>query len=183
MPKKSIIVLANKADYAPTAGNNLGPRTDQIDLTSLDYPQWRQSDKFDFGDLRSRYWEVTAAIEPHTGNTPTAGETIRFYIGYSRSSVAATDNPAGLSGSDARWYGYDSADADAAEALSQLVSIGTLAMTADVAIQVGHIGVIEPRAQYGILVVNNNLATDGRILKDDAHEMAIRLTPMAWRHT
>ena len=172
------IILADTTDHAPgaTAQNNLGARTDQIDLTSLADAGWRESTKFDFGGgtaLWALEWAVAAAIEP--GAAPTKELTVDFYIGYSQSATAAQGNPANLVGADGIYLGYGAAAADALEASKQLEFIGSLVASADDDIFVASVGVIRPAARYGMLVVNNRF---GAALEADAIECSIRLTPI-----
>jgi hypothetical protein len=172
----TIIVLADVTDHAPAAQQNLGTRTDQIDLTSLADGSYRQSDKFDFGGGSAVWapeWDVTAAIEP--GGAPTLPADVKFFIGFSQSATAGTDNPANLVGADGAYVGYGAAATDATEAIEQLIFIGSLPATADDDIFVGHIGRIAVPLRYGMLVVKNDL---GAALEADAVECSIRLTPL-----
>lgn len=167
------IILADVTDHGPAVGNNLGTRTDQIDLTSLASGSYRQSTKFDMGSPRAKLWEMTAAIE--FGTAPTAGKLIEFYLGFSHSTTAGTGNPANLSGSDGAYVGYGAAASDADECINQLDYVGSLVLSNDADIHIGHIGYFVPRQQYGILVVKN--ASD-QALQTDAVEMSVRLSPV-----
>ena len=177
MPTAGTIILAN-TDYSPLDANNLGARTHKINLSGLLNGRWRQSDKFDLGVPRARYWEVTAAIE--CASAPTAATTLSLFFGFSRYATAGKDNPAGLSGSDAAYLGYDAAAADALEASAQLVDAGDITLTADPDVQVAHIGIIESRAQFGLLAVLNS---SGKTLAADGIEMAVRLQPLYWTNS
>ena len=178
MKTGTAIVLGDTTDHAPgaTAQNNLGADTDQIDLTSLADDAYRESDKFDFGGgsaLWASEWQVTAAIEPSAA--PTAGTTVDFYVGFSRSATAAQDNPANLVGADGAYVGYGAAAADATEAVKQLQFIGSLVAAADDDIFVQNVGIIRVPLRYGMLVVMNQL---GAALEADAIECSIRFTPI-----
>jgi len=174
----TIIVLADTTDHAPgaTAQNNLGTRTDQIDLTSLANASYRQSAKFDFGGgtaLWAPDWAVTAAIEPVSAPAATLAATL--WVGFSESATAGQDNPGNLTGADADYFGYGTVNTDADEAISQLIRIGAVTSTADADIFVGNVGIIRPTARYGIVVVKNNY---GIALAADAIEMSIRISPL-----
>jgi hypothetical protein len=172
------IIVADATDHAPgaTAQNNLGTRTDQIDLTGLASGAFRQSDKLDFGGGSAAWapwWDVTAAIEP--GSAPTLPADVRFWIGFSRSATAGQDNPGNLVGADGTYVGYGATAADAAEAIEQLVFIGSLPASADDDIFVAHIGRLFVPLRYGTLVIQDNL---GAALEADAVEHSIRFTPI-----
>ena len=167
------IILADTTDHSPAAGNNLGTRTDQIDLTSVSAGSYRQSTKFDMTATRGREMEMTAAIE--FGTAPTAGGTVDFYVGFSHSTTAGTGNPANLSGADGAYVGYGAAASDATEAINQLVYVGSLVVSNDADIHIGHVGSFVPIQQYGMVVVRNN--TD-QSLQSDAVEMSIRISPL-----
>lgn len=174
----TIIVLADTTDHAPgaTAKNNLGTRTDQIDLTSLADTEYRQSAKFDFGGGTAKWagqWEVTVAIEPTSA--PSAAKMCNLWIGFSQSATAAQDNPANLSGADSAYTGYGAADTDADEAVNQLRFLSGIASTADAAIFVANIATISVPMRYGIILVQNKF---GVALAGDAIEMSIRLSPV-----
>lgn len=169
----TIIVLADSTDHAPAAANNLGTRTDQIDLTSLAAGAARQSAKIDFGATRARKYNVIVAIEWATA--PTAGETIDFYLAPSPSSTAANANPGGVSGSDSAYSGY-SANLD--DSLKQLIFIGSLVATvqATTTVQIAQIGIFQPPERYATIVVDNSSAADNLVA--DAVEMSILISPI-----
>lgn len=174
----TIIVLADTTDHAPgaTAQNNLGARTDQIDLTSLADGAYRQSAKVDLGGGSAAWaplWEITAAIEP--GGAPTLPADVKIFIGFSNSATAGQDNPANLSGADGAYVGYGAAASDADEAIEQLKFVGSLPASADDDIFVGNLGIIEAPSRYAMIVVKNSL---GAALEADAVECSIRLTPI-----
>jgi hypothetical protein len=169
------IIFGHAADHNPATANNLGADTHEIDLTSLGAGSYRQSAKADFGGgtaLWAEWWAVTAAIEPVSA--PTAGTSIDFWMGFSE-ATSTTGNPAGLTGSDAVYNGYDAAAADATEAVKQLTYVGSLVLAADPDVQVAHLGLVRVTARYGMLVVYNggNVA-----LAADGDEQSIRFTPL-----
>jgi hypothetical protein len=124
-----------------------------ITTASLANTAGRQSAKTDMGATFAPVWALEVDVE--LAATPTAGNTIDFYWGPSSSSTAATDNPAGLSGSDAAYSGYSS---NLTASLKQLIYIGSLITTtqATTTVQKGFVGYLFPPQRYGILVIVNN---------------------------
>ena len=170
------LVFSNSGEYSPSgAGQPTGTDAD-IDLQSLGTtPDYRQSVKLDLGSANlDMEYEMMAYIEWFTA--PTAGGTVDFYLGWSDNGTAANNNPAGLSGTDAAYYGYGAAAADATEAVKQLEYVGSLVATADIAVQVGSIGMFTPKSQYVMLVVANN--TSVALAVTDAIETAVTITPI-----
>jgi len=167
------IILADTTDHAPAAGNNLGTRTDQIDLTSTIAGGYKQSTKFNLGATRAAMWAVTGAFEYSVA--PTAGGTVKVWIGFSHSATAGTGNPGNLAGADGDYYGYGVAAGDADEAINQLIFIGSIPVSNDADIHIGHLGVFIPEQQYGMIVVQNDAS---QAFIADAVEMSVRLTPV-----
>lgn len=170
------IVLAHTT-YSPTAANNLGSRTDQLNLTSIAAGAARQSIKFDFGANRAPLWVLAAGIEMATAAD--AGEAVDFYIGFSSNATAGTANPGGLSGADAAYTGYN---ANLADSLKDLTPLSALILTTDATTVVlidTEITTFRATERYGSLVVVNNTASDAFVA--DAVEMAIRLTPLEYQ--
>jgi hypothetical protein len=169
----TIIVLADITEYNPVAVNNLGERTDQIDLASLLAGEARESNKFDFGATRARQYSVMAAIEWATA--PVAGETVDFYLAFSPNATPANANPGGVSGSDGAYTGYAS---NLDDSLEQLMYIGSMVVTvqATTIVQIALIGIFSAIEQYATLVVVNKSAADN--LHNDAVEMSVLLTPI-----
>lgn len=167
------IVLADTTDHSPAAANNLGTRTDQLDLTSVGDNASRQSDKIDFGANRAPQWRLDAALE--FAATPTAGEVVNFYLAFSSASAAANGNPGGVSGSDSAFSGYSS---NMADSLKQLLYVGSFVCTAQatgtVQIQT-NVAVFTPFARYATLVVENQ---SGAALHSDAVECSVVLSPI-----
>lgn len=169
----TVIVLADTTDHSPSANNNLGTRTNQIDLTSLGAAAARQSAKFNFTANRALLYRMTAAIEFATA--PAAGETVDFYMAFSPSATAAVANPGGVSGSDSAYTGYSS---NLADSLKQLTYIGSMVLTvqATTTVQIAPIGVFSPPHRYATLVVVNNSAADAFVA--DAVEMSVLIEPI-----
>ena len=166
------IVVADATDYVDNQG--MGARTDQIDLTGLAAGAAHQSDKLDFTANIDLEYVLGASIEWATA--PTAGETVDFYVSWSNSATAGTNNSGGVSGSDGLYTGYSS---NADDSLKQLQYLGSMVATtqATATVQIDtNISTFTPRARYGTLVVVNNSAGDN--FHSDAVEMAVRMTPL-----
>lgn len=168
----SPIVVADITDYADNQG--MGARTHQIDLTSLAAAAARQSDKVDFGANMDLEYVLGSSIEWATA--PTAGETVDFYVSWSNSATAGTNNSGGVSGADGAYTGYSANLTDSLKQLQYLGSmVATVQATTNVQIDTS-ISTFTPRARYGTLVVVNNSAGDN--FHSDAVEMAVRMTPL-----
>lgn len=158
---------ANKLEWDGSRVTNV-----QMDLTSLAASGGaRQSAKFDFGANRAPYYRVDACIEFATATVD--GETVAMYLGGSNNSVAASGNPAKLTGSDAA---YTEADG----LLAQLQSMGSLTLDADATgdfIIIGRVGIVVPEHQHGIIVIENEAADAFGASMDETH---ILLTPLGW---
>lgn len=158
-----------------TAANSLlvGSQTDiQLDLTGVAASGGaRASTKSaSLGDPRVSMYRVDACLEFETA--PTDGGVVDFYWAGSPSSTAGTGNPAGLSGSDAAFTDTDGN-------LAQMTFIGSLSVRNNV-INIGHVGMLRPEHQYGILVVVNNADQALRSTATAMDETHITLTPLAF---
>jgi hypothetical protein len=165
------ILIADTTDYTDNQG--FGARTHQIDCTGVAVGEARESDKITFPTNLDLEYILGASIEFATA--PTAGETVDFYMGWSNSATAATNNPGGLTGSDADYAGYST---NLADSLKQLSYLGTMVATvqATTTVQIDTaIATFVPRAQHGILVVVNNTSD---AFMTDAVEIAFRITPL-----
>ena len=147
-----------------------------ISMASVANAAARQSVKADIsasgpgdGTYASRF-RVKAVCD--LAATPTAGQTVDFYWGPSDSATAGTDNPASVSGTDAAYTGYAG---DLVASLKQLLFIGSLVVTADVAAQAGFIGIFSMPARYGSLVVVNN---SGAAFVSNNTNTAVTFTPL-----
>lgn len=169
------IILANSTDHSPAAANNLGTRTDQVDLTSLAASKagYRQATKIDFGANWARQWVARGAYEWSVA--PTAGGAVNIYFSYSHSATAGTGNDGDCSGADGAYTGYGAAAADATEAVKQLDGPYPFICTADAEVQQGQHGVFTPLERYANVVFEN--ATDQALISD-AVEMSLRLAPL-----
>lgn len=139
-----------------------------ITLASLASTKARQSTKMDFGPAGvpwSMQYMLRATIESGAG-APAKGLAFNFYMGWSDSGTAGTNNPGGLSGADAAYK-----DSEEDEWTKQLDLIGSLISTNDAtAKQVKDIGVFTPPMRYGILVVQNIWAVTIET-NDDEHKI------------
>ncbi len=143
-----------------------------ITLASLANGSGRQSAKLDLGATRAGLYRVKAAFE--IAATPTAGATIDLYWAPSTSGTAATDNPGGVSGSDAAYAGYSS---NLTASVKQLVFIGSFVCTtqATATVQRAIVGSFNPQLRYGSLVVVNS---SGAALHSSDSNMNITLVPI-----
>ena len=168
------IVLADTTDHSPSTNNNLGTRTDQIDLTSLGFGAARQSDQIDFTANRDMRYVLAAVIE--AGTAFVDAETIAFYMAWSDNATAAVGNPGGVTGSDSAYTGISGGSL--ATSLKQLDFLGVMTMdvvfTTNVNIDTD-IATFVPAARYGTMVVLNQSAADNLVA--DAVEMSVVLTP------
>jgi len=136
-----------------TAANNmllsgLSITNGQIDTTSLAASgSARESDKVDFSAARPALYIVDACVE--FAASVTAGGTVDFYIAPSNNSTAANGNAGNTTGSDAAYT-------DESSLLGQMVFVGSLTCDDNGATQKGRVGIYNPLAQYGILVIVNN---------------------------
>ena len=171
------IVLADTTDYSPAANNNLGTRTDQIDLTSLGDAVARESAQIDFGENRAPLWQLGAAFE--LAATPTAGEVINIYLAPSNSGTAAVGNPAGVTGTaGAPGTDYAGYSSNLASSLKQLMFLGSFVTTVQATgtIQVDtNIAEFVPPSRYGTIVVENQ---SGAAFHSDMVESSIVMTPV-----
>jgi hypothetical protein len=174
------IVLADHAtDFSPTAANDLRVSSDgsneldvQLDLTSVADAAARQSAKWDFGAHWAECYLVRAAFE--LAATPTAGDLIELYFGWSHHATAGTGNPAALTGGDAAYTGYSSNLSDSVKQLFGPL-LFTCTAQATGTVQVATVGVVYPRSRYGILVVKNE---SGAAFHSDAVESHVVLDPV-----
>ena len=122
-------------------------------MASLANNAARQSAKLDLGATRAEAYTVEVHLE--MAATPTSGNTVELYWAPSPSGTAATDNPGGVSGSDAAYTGYSS-NLDAS--VKQLQFIGAMIMTVQVTATVQKqilATAFMPLHRYGSLVVYN----------------------------
>ena len=127
--------------------------TAAISMASVANAAARQSVKCDFGASRARRYLLIAEVE--LAATPTAGNAIEFYAGFSNSGSAATDNPGNLSGSGGAYSGYSS---NLTASIKQLAYLGDLVCTtqATATVQRGIVGLVEIATRYVCLAVVNN---------------------------
>ena len=170
--------FANHAgDFNAAANNSLeeGTPTD-VEIVFLDLADGAalQSTQGDLGAHWAPGYVCTALIEMQVA-AATAGSTVDFYWNASASGTAAKGNMGATTGTAGAYAGYS---ADLADALKQLIYIGSLVMTDDAvdSAQIGMVGILSPPHRYGSLVVVNNT---GQVICDtDDIETHVVLSPI-----
>jgi hypothetical protein len=124
-----------------------------ITLASLANAAARQSAKLDLGATFATLWRLRVSAE--LAATPSPGLSIDLYWAPSNSATAGTDNPAGISGTDAAYTGQSS---NLSASLRQLIPMGFAIVSAQATatVQVIEAGVWRPPSRYGSIVVVNN---------------------------
>jgi hypothetical protein len=135
-------------------------------LTTTSTGAW-QGAKGDLGTPRGAKMavRVTTAFVTATG---LGGQVLEIYWAGSPSSTAASDNPAGASGSDAVYAGVMST----ATAKPNLQFVGILVAEATTASQTADVGSFVPDFQYGMPIVVN-LTLSGLTTTTTAHAITI----------
>lgn len=155
-----------------TAANSLivGTPTDvQLDLTGVAASGGaRASAKATLSTPWASMWSCDACLEFETA--PTDGGYVEFFWAASPSSTAGTGNPAGLTGAD-------EAHTDSAGTLGQMIRIGSLLVRNNV-INIGHVGILTPPYEYGMLVIVNQADTALRSTATAMDETHIVLTEL-----
>ena len=170
----TVKVFSNSGEYSPTAGQPSGTDAD-IDMQAATTGIHVQSAKLDLGSANlDVLYKMRAYIEFFSA--PTAGGLVDFYLSWSNSGTAGTDNMGGASGTDAVYQGYGADTASGTEALAQLHYIGSLVATADAVLQKAEIGVFMPRDRYCSLIVSNQ--TSVTLAATDAIETCVAIWPM-----
>lgn len=175
--KRQWILADHATDFSPTAGNDLeqGSQVDvDWDSTSLADSAYRQADKMDFSvdgasDELVDLCSVVAAFE--LAATPTAGEVIYLYMAWSPDGTAGNGNPAGASGSDSAYTGYNS-NADASIKQADLVATFVVTADATTTVQIIDGGEFVPKERYGCPIVRNE---SGAAFHSDAVESHISI--------
>ena len=128
-----------------------------LTLSGLADSAGRQSAKFDFGANRHSMYALFGCVD-YTGETPTAGGTVDYYLLPSTSSTTANGNLAGNSGNDAAAPNGAVPSGITLQEFIDIgaVRIGSLVITDDAAVQNGFVGFVSPPARYGQLLVVNN---------------------------
>lgn len=172
------IVVAHST-YVPTI-HDLGTITHDIDVTDLANGTARESEKIDFGANIDLEYVLASCVEWEVSPEIAAGETLDFYIGWSRTAAPGDDNPGGLTGADNDYAGL--AGGSLAGTLQQLQFIGSHVMdnvitTDDIGVQFDSaVATFTPRNRYGILVVVNSAASAA--LFSAVIETAFSMTPL-----
>ena len=139
-------------DLLPASRITLGTNTDTAALTMKNLGAvYEQSAKLDLGvNFHSEY---NVRLMTKFGSAPTAGLTMKLWVGFSSSVTAATDNVGGCTGSDAAYTGYSGGTA--IQSLQQLDFVGQLILDANVGPQDGIMGSFVPRSRYCYFVWGN----------------------------
>lgn len=111
----------------------------------------RQGAKANLGTPRAAQYLVRLTVA--FAVAPTAGKSIQIYFGFSSSSTAGTDNPMGMSGTDAAYTGLNT---DVAQCVRNLQYGGSLSASNTTSVQEADIGVITRWQQYIMPVVYMN---------------------------
>jgi len=156
--KNQIVFADHAGDFGPTAANDIrdgsGSYTNvELDLVSLADAAARQSAQVDFGTDRAPAYYVKAALE--MAATPTAGDVVEFYMAWSDKTGEGW--PGGVSDGDAAYSGYSS---NLADSVKQLDYIGSFVCTVQITttVQIAEVGIFQPKARYGVLIVKNESA-------------------------
>lgn len=138
-----------------------------ITLTSVTDGNGRQGAKGDLGANRARVWDVE--FTSSVGSAATAGNQIELWWGASTSATAGTDNPGGLSGTDATF------NTTPDEYKKQLIYIGSLILSnnASTGIQKQYLSFVPP-CRYGMPVVVNK---SGQTLGSTATDHTLTFIP------
>ena len=171
---RTAIVVANTADYSPTAARTLGARTDQINVTDLAAAAARQSAKLDFGATRATLYDVRINFE--IAADPSAGGSVDLYMSPSHSGTADVGNVGHCTGADAAYVA--AAGYTLAELLKHLHFIGSAPVAVQNdgdGVQSAHVGVFSPTDRYGCLVVVNSAS---QAFHSDAAEFAVGFYPI-----
>jgi hypothetical protein len=131
---------------------------------------YRESAKIDFGAQFSQEYHVH--LQTKFGSAPTAGLTMRIWVGFSSSGTAATDNWANLTGADAAYSGYSGGTA--AQSVLQLDFVGQLILDANTT-QSGRVGSFVPKQRYGSIVWGN---LSGQTTTNVDADHVLTLTPI-----
>lgn len=149
--------MATKLQEGSVIWLKVSPGAGEYSLTvdSLASGAARQSAKVDIGANFADKWRVDVLIDT-SGTAPGAGETADVYAAPSGSATAASENPAGTTGSDAAYSGYSGGSLD--DSLKQLDFIGSLSFDDVIDINQQTSMLWYPTSRYNNFVVDNNTA-------------------------
>jgi hypothetical protein len=138
-----------------------------LTCTSVTNGNGRQGDKGDLGANRARVY--TVLFTSSVGSAATAGNEIELWWAPSTSGTAGTDNPGGLSGTDATF------NTTPDEYKLQLIYIGSLILSnnAGTGVQKQYF-LFSPPTRYGMPVVVNK---SGQTLGSTAGDHTVIITP------
>ena len=143
-----------------------------LTLTSLATVSYRQGAKFDLGANPEEMYVVR--LKTAFAVAPTAGGALQVWIAGSPHATAANENPAGLSGADAAYTGYNANAAASAAQLHQsfVGQIATVALTDG---QLADVGIFRPLHRYAIPLFYNG---GSQALSSTAADHEIALYPL-----
>lgn len=132
------------------------------------------SAKFDFGATRAAAYELLGCVD-FTGETPTQGLTVDYYLAPSTVVTAAQGNVGGTDGATGAVPSNGLGSLTLADFLAQCQFVGSLVCHDGASVQNGFVGVVSPTARWGQLIVVNN---SGDAFEDDDVEMHQVLNPI-----
>jgi hypothetical protein len=139
-------------DLVPGMRQTLGTNSDTAALTMRNLGAvYQQSAKLDLGANFHQKYNVRLRNKFASG--PTAGNTMKVWVGFSSSATAGTDNSGNCTGTNTSYTGYSGGSA--AQSVLQLDFVGQLILDANAGPQDGIIGSFEPRARYCYFVWQN----------------------------
>ena len=148
-------IIWASASYGGTPAANGAITTASLANSNDTTTGGRQGVKLDFGATRAMMWRCEADVE--FAATPTANTSVDIYLAPSRSATAGTDNPGGVSGTDAAYSGENS---NLNVALNKLFWVGSLNVSAFATsgVQKAFVGRFRLSARYNSLVIVNRSA-------------------------
>lgn len=106
----------------------------------------QQGAKADLGATRANRYLIRLTVDPNV--PPTAGLSVDVYWAGSPNATEASENPGGVTGSDAAYTDTD--------LLKQLEFIGSLILDNTTSDQTQDVGILTPKHRYGSPVVYSN---------------------------
>lgn len=142
-------------------------------MASLANNAARQCVKLNLGANRAPAYRLVT--EHEYAATPTAGAETEYYGGWSNSATAGTDNPGGLSGTDAAYTGQSSNLDASCRQLAYLGSAVNNGIPTATGFQRTEVGIVIPRGRYLCLAVYNK---SGAAFHSSDTNQAIYLIPI-----
>ncbi len=142
-----------------------------LTVTGLVDDAAQQGAKGDLGSTFANRYHMMVQID--TGAVlPVAGEVVNIYLAWSTITAPGTDNPAGLSGTDIAYTGYNT---DLDDSLKNLVEVYPVPMTGTANTVHTMMFIVYAKSQYVIPVVVNR---SGETLGGTGTDHKIVLTPI-----